>query len=140
MREHGIVGVDLLYVSLYPFEETVAGGGDLASCVENIDIGGPAMIRSAAKNHAYVAVCTDVQAMDEVLAALQADGATSLELRRKLAAHAFARTAAYDSAIAAWFAAQVGEAWPYRKSLTGVLAETMRYGENPHQAAVRAKA
>jgi phosphoribosylaminoimidazolecarboxamide formyltransferase/IMP cyclohydrolase len=136
MREHGIVGVDLLYVNLYPFEATVAAGGDFDACVENIDIGGPAMIRSAAKNHAYVAVCTAPEDLAEVRAALKESGGTTpLSLRRSLAARAFARTAAYDGAIAAWFAGQQGEAWPARKVIAGALRQTMRYGENPHQAA-----
>jgi phosphoribosylaminoimidazolecarboxamide formyltransferase/IMP cyclohydrolase len=135
MAEHGIGGIDLLYVNLYPFEQTVAAGGDWAACVENIDIGGPAMIRSAAKNHGYVAVCTDPSELAEVMAALQADGATSLSLRKRLAARAFARTAAYDAAISSWFAAQLGDAAPARKSISGSLIQTMRYGENPHQAA-----
>jgi phosphoribosylaminoimidazolecarboxamide formyltransferase/IMP cyclohydrolase len=135
MAEHGIGGIDLLYVSLYPFEETVAAGGDFATCVENIDIGGPAMIRSAAKNHAYVAVCTTPEDMAEVLAALKADGATDLALRKRLAARAYARTAAYDAAIASWFAHQAEEGWPKRKSISGELAQSMLYGENPHQPA-----
>jgi phosphoribosylaminoimidazolecarboxamide formyltransferase/IMP cyclohydrolase len=135
MTEHGIGGIDLLYVNLYPFEATLAAGGDFAHCLENIDIGGPAMIRSAAKNHAYVAVCTDPADLAEVLAALAADGATSLALRRTLAARAFSRTASYDSAISGWFAQQLGEAFPQRKTIAGTLAQTMRYGENPHQAA-----
>ena len=136
MDAHGIVGIDLLYVNLYPFEATVAGGGDFDTCVENIDIGGPAMIRSAAKNHAYVAVCTAPEDLAEALACLEAnDGATTLDLRRALAARAFARTASYDGAIAAWFAGQVGEAFPARKSFGGQLKQVMRYGENPHQAA-----
>jgi phosphoribosylaminoimidazolecarboxamide formyltransferase/IMP cyclohydrolase len=135
MARHGIAGIDLLYVNLYPFEATVAAGGDFAACVENIDIGGPAMIRSAAKNHPHVAVCTTPEDMARVLAALEADGATRLALRRDLAARAFARTAAYDGAIAAWFAAQNGEAWPARKTLSGELKQAMRYGENPHQGA-----
>jgi len=135
MAEHGIGGIDLVYVSLYPFEEAVAAGGDFATCVENIDIGGPAMIRSAAKNHAYVAVCTTPEDMAEVMAALKADGGASLALRKTLAARAYARTAAYDAAIAAWFATQTGEQWPRRKSISGQLRQTMRYGENPHQAA-----
>jgi len=142
MADHGIVGIDLLYVNLYPFEATVAAGGDFDACVENIDIGGPAMIRSAAKNHGYVAVCTAPDDVAEVLAALTAgDGTTSLALRRDLAARAFARTAAYDGAIAAWFAGQVGGrhgeagAWPSRKLISGELKQAMRYGENPHQAA-----
>jgi len=115
MAEHGIGAIDLVYVNLYPFEATVAGGADFATCVENIDIGGPAMIRSAAKNHGYVAVCTEPADMAEVLAALGAGGVT-LALRRRLAARAYARTAAYDSAISAWFAEQVGETWPARQA------------------------
>ena len=135
MQAHGIGGIDLLYVNLYPFEATVASGADFETAVENIDIGGPAMIRSAAKNHGYVAVCTDPEAMAEVVAALKADGATKLALRRSLAARAYARTAAYDAAISAWFAGQVGEAFPARKSIAGERVQEMRYGENPHQAA-----
>ncbi len=134
MAEHGIGGIDLLYVNLYPFEATVAGGADFADCVENIDIGGPAMIRSAAKNHGYVAVCTAPEDMAEVLDALRTGG-TTLALRRQLAARAYARTAAYDAAISSWFAAQVGDGWPARKAIAGTLKQTMRYGENPHQAA-----
>jgi phosphoribosylaminoimidazolecarboxamide formyltransferase / IMP cyclohydrolase len=134
MSEHGIGPIDLLYVNLYPFEATVAGGGDFAACVENIDIGGPAMIRSAAKNHGYVAVCTAPEDMAEVVEALKSGG-TTLALRRQMAARAYARTAAYDAAISAWFAGQVGEGWPARKSISGQLKQTMRYGENPHQAA-----
>ncbi len=135
MTDHGIGAIDLLYVNLYPFEEAVASGADFATTVENIDIGGPAMIRSAAKNHGYVAVCVDPQSMAQVVSALQAEGATSLALRKSLAARAFGRTAAYDAAISAWFAGEVGEAYPARKTLSGTLAQTMRYGENPHQAA-----
>jgi len=135
MAEHSIGGIDLLYVNLYPFEATVAGGGNFETCVENIDIGGPAMIRSAAKNHGYVAVCTEPSDMAEVVAALKADGATSLELRKRLAAHAYARTAAYDAAISGWFAGQIGEEYPARKSISGSLRQAMRYGENPHQSA-----
>jgi phosphoribosylaminoimidazolecarboxamide formyltransferase/IMP cyclohydrolase len=136
MAEHDIAPIDLLYVNLYPFEATVASGAPFDTCVENIDIGGPAMIRSAAKNHAHVAVCTAPADLAEVLAALEADGGTSLALRRKLAARAFARTATYDSAISAWFAAETapGE-WPARKAIAGELKQAMRYGENPHQAA-----
>ena len=136
MAEHGIGGIDLVYVNLYPFEQTVAAGAGFDACVENIDIGGPAMIRSAAKNHAYVAVCTAPEDMAEVLAELTANaGATSLDLRRSLAARAYARTASYDSAISAWFAGQLGDQWPARKTLSGQRIQTMRYGENPHQAA-----
>jgi phosphoribosylaminoimidazolecarboxamide formyltransferase/IMP cyclohydrolase len=135
MADHAIGGIDLLYVNLYPFEATVAGGADFATSIENIDIGGPAMIRSAAKNHGYVAVCTDASDVVEVVEQLKADGGTRLELRRQLAARAFARTAAYDSAISTWFAAQLGDEWPPRKSIAGQLKQAMRYGENPHQAA-----
>ncbi|MDP8916922.1 MAG: bifunctional phosphoribosylaminoimidazolecarboxamide formyltransferase/IMP cyclohydrolase [Pseudomonadota bacterium] len=135
MAEHAIGGIDLLWVDLYPFERTAAAGAEFAAAVEQIDIGGPAMIRSAAKNHGYVAVCTEHAHLVAVLAALQADGATTLELRRRLAAEAFARTAAYDAAISAWFAGQVGEAAPQRRTITGRLAQTLRYGENPHQSA-----
>ena len=135
MREHGIGGIDLLYVNLYPFEATVAGGGGWEACVENIDIGGPAMIRSAAKNHGYVAVCTEPADLAEVLGQLQSDGGTDLSLRKRLAARAFARTAAYDAAISTWFAQQLEEHAPRRKSISGQLVQTMRYGENPHQKA-----
>ena len=136
MADHGIAGIDLLFVNLYPFEATVAAGADFATCVENIDIGGPAMIRSAAKNHPYVAVCTEAADMALVLEALEREGGTRQDLRRRLAAHAFARTAAYDAAVADWFAPGGGEAaWPARKTIGGTLAQAMRYGENPHQAA-----
>ena len=136
MAEHNIGAIDLVYVSLYPFEATVAKGADFANCIENIDIGGPAMIRSASKNHGYVAVCTGPEDMAEVIAALEASGgSTTLDLRKSLAARAFARTASYDSAIAAWFAGQLGDPAPKRKTVSGELAQTMRYGENPHQAA-----
>ena len=135
MARHDIGGIDILYVNLYPFEATVAGGGGYEACVENIDIGGPAMIRSAAKNHGYVAVCTEPSDLAEVLAALDAEGGTDLALRKRLAARAFARTAAYDTAISTWFASQLGEAFPARKSISGSLRQTMRYGENPHQKA-----
>ncbi|MBV9996846.1 MAG: bifunctional phosphoribosylaminoimidazolecarboxamide formyltransferase/IMP cyclohydrolase [Caulobacteraceae bacterium] len=135
MAEHAIGGIDLLYVNLYPFEATVAAGAGFEACVENIDIGGPAMIRSAAKNHGYVAVCTGPDDMAEVLEALRREGGAGLALRRKLAARAFARTAAYDAAISAWFAGEAGEVWPARKAIAGALKQTMRYGENPHQAA-----
>ncbi|MDP3656222.1 MAG: bifunctional phosphoribosylaminoimidazolecarboxamide formyltransferase/IMP cyclohydrolase, partial [Brevundimonas sp.] len=133
MAEHGIGAIDIVYVTLYPFEQTVAGGGDFASCVENIDIGGPAMIRSGSKNHGYVAVCVDPLSVAELLEVLKADGATTLALRKRLAARAFARTAAYDAAVSGWFAGQVEDAAPARKSISGSLAQTLRYGENPHQ-------
>ncbi len=135
MIDHDIVNIDLIWIDLYPFEQTVAAGGNFEACVENIDIGGPAMIRSAAKNHGYVTVCTDRAGLGEVLAALQIEGSTGLELRRRLAAGAFARTAAYDAAVSSWFAGQVGDAYPPRKTVSGQLIQTMRYGENPHQSA-----
>jgi phosphoribosylaminoimidazolecarboxamide formyltransferase/IMP cyclohydrolase len=135
MADHGIGAIDLVYVNLYPFESTVAAGGDFSTCVENIDIGGPAMIRSAAKNHGYVAVCTEPADLVDVLEALKADGATSLALRKSLAARAYARTASYDAAISAWFAGQLGQTAPRRRAFAGELVQTMRYGENPHQSA-----
>ena len=135
MADHGIGGIDLLYVSLYPFERTVAAGSDFATTVENIDIGGPAMIRSAAKNHGYVAVAAEAEAMAEILQALEADGATDLALRRRLAARAFGRTAVYDAAIAGWMGMQIQDWFPPRVTLGGALAQRMRYGENPHQHA-----
>jgi len=135
MEAHGIGAIDLVYVNLYPFEQTVAAGADYETCVENIDIGGPAMIRSAAKNHGYVAVCTEIADLAQVLAELADGGATSLGLRKQLAARAYARTATYDSSIASWFAAELGEFAPQRFSIGGQLAQTMRYGENPHQDA-----
>ena len=134
MREHGIAGIDLVAVNLYPFEATVAAGADRDACIENIDIGGPAMIRSGAKNHAHVVVVTDTADYAEVLAALEANGGrTGLALRRRLAAKAYAATAAYDAAIAGWF--QEGESFPERLVLAGRRAEVLRYGENPHQQA-----
>jgi phosphoribosylaminoimidazolecarboxamide formyltransferase/IMP cyclohydrolase len=135
MAEHGIGGIDLLYVNLYPFEATVAKGGGFSECVENIDIGGPAMIRSAAKNHGYVAVCTDAFDMALVVDALKAEGGTRQTLRTELAARAYGRTAAYDAAISGWFAGQLRESAPKRKAIAGSLVQTMRYGENPHQPA-----
>ena len=135
MTDHGIGGIDLVYVNLYPFEATVAGGADFETAVENIDIGGPAMIRSAAKNHGYVAICTELSDLQDVLAELQATGTTGLELRKSLAARAYGRTAAYDAAISTWFAQALGETAPKRRAMAGDLVQTMRYGENPHQSA-----
>jgi phosphoribosylaminoimidazolecarboxamide formyltransferase/IMP cyclohydrolase len=135
MSEHGIEGIDFLWIDLYPFEQTVASDGSFEACIENIDIGGPAMIRSAAKNHGYVCVCVDRDGVAEAIADLQIDGGFSLALRRRLAARAFARTAAYDAAVSTWFAGQVGDQWPHRRAIAGQLVQTMRYGENPHQAA-----
>jgi len=136
MAAHDIGAIDLLAVNLYPFEETARRTRDYGECVENIDIGGPAMVRSAAKNHAWVTVLCDPADYAEVTAELEAgDGATSFALRRRLAARAFARTAAYDAAIAAWFAAEQGEALPERLALAGRRTMSLRYGENPHQQA-----
>jgi phosphoribosylaminoimidazolecarboxamide formyltransferase/IMP cyclohydrolase len=136
MRAHHIQAIDILVVNLYPFEETVARGGDFADCIENIDIGGPAMIRAAAKNHDDVAVLVDVADYAALLDELRAhDGKTTLGLRRRLAAKAYARTAAYDAAISNWFAAALGNEAPDYRAFGGRLIETLRYGENPHQAA-----
>lgn len=136
MQEHGITGIDLLVVNLYPFEATVAAGADYDTCIENIDIGGPAMIRAAAKNHAHVAVVVDTEDYAELIAALDANaGSTPLALRQRLAQTAYARTADYDSAVSAWMAAALDDAAPRRQSLSGSLSSRLRYGENPHQGA-----
>jgi len=133
MDAHGIDPIDIVWIDLYPFEQTVAAGGGIEAAIENIDIGGPAMIRSGSKNHGYVAVAVDPEGIGEILTALEADGGTSLALRKRLAARAFARTAAYDAAVSGWFAGQVEDAAPTRKTIAGSLAQTLRYGENPHQ-------
>ncbi|MCV2866685.1 bifunctional phosphoribosylaminoimidazolecarboxamide formyltransferase/IMP cyclohydrolase [Defluviimonas sp. WL0075] len=136
METHGIAPIDLLVVNLYPFEATVAKGADYDTCIENIDIGGPAMIRAAAKNHAHVAVVVDTEDYAGVLADMDAhEGKTSLALRRTLAQRAYARTAAYDAAVSTWLAAAIDEPAPRRRAFAGTLAQTLRYGENPHQAA-----
>lgn len=136
MKEHGIGVIDLLVVNLYPFETTVASGAGYDDCIENIDIGGPAMIRAAAKNHAFVNVVVDAQDYDALLAELDAnDGATGLAFRQTLAQTAYARTAAYDAAVSTWMAGALGNTAPRRKAVAGTLAQTLRYGENPHQAA-----
>ena len=136
MNEHNIGAIDLLVVNLYPFEDTVERGADFATCIENIDIGGPAMIRSAAKNHAFVTVVVDVEDYDDVMTSIKENnGATSAELRKKLAAKAFARTGSYDAAISTWFAEQLGETYPERLNITAKRKQTLRYGENPHQDA-----
>ena len=136
MAKHGIGAIDLLVVNLYPFEETVAGGGDFDACIENIDIGGPAMIRAAAKNHAFVTVIVDVADYDALLDDMdQYDGATSPDFRRERAQIAYARTAAYDAAVSGWMAAAIGQTAPRRRAVAGTLVQTLRYGENPHQGA-----
>ncbi len=132
MEAHGIAPIDLVCVTLYPFEATVASGAGPEECVENIDIGGPALIRAAAKNHDAVVVLTDPAQYESLLHELAAGG-TTLPLRRRLAAEAYARTAAYDAAIAAWFARDT--AFPPRATVSGTLRQTLRYGENPHQQA-----
>src|SRR3954454_3814348 len=137
MEEHGIAPIDLVVVNLYPFLKTVMSGADRETVIENIDIGGPSMVRSAAKNHAHVAIVTDPADYATVLAELDSNGGkTSLELRRKLAAKAFALTAEYDSTISQWFAfADQGERWPANWTFSAHLKMPLRYGENPHQTA-----
>lgn len=131
MDAHGIGAIDLVVVNLYPFAQTVTRGADRDEVIENIDIGGPSMVRSAAKNHAHVAIVTDPADY-----ALVAKGATSLEERKKLAARAFALTAQYDATIAAWFAfVDQGDVFPETASIPLRRARTLRYGENPHQQA-----
>ncbi|CBI76987.1 phosphoribosylaminoimidazolecarboxamide formyltransferase / IMP cyclohydrolase [Bartonella clarridgeiae 73] len=136
MEQHGINGIDLLVVNLYPFEETSLSRVDSQTILENIDIGGPAMIRAAAKNHAYTGVVTAVYDYALVLAELkQHDGCLSFSFRRQLATRAYERTAAYDAAIAAWFAKDLKIKSPSWQSFSGHLESVMRYGENPHQQA-----
>lgn len=134
MHEHDIAPIDLVVINLYPFEKTVAAGADRATAIENIDIGGPAMIRSAAKNHRFVAVVTDPADYSALIEAWRNDGGLSLALREDLAARAFARTGAYDSAITAWFAGQ-SDTMPARFGASAGPARELRYGENPHQVA-----
>ena len=136
LEKHDIKPIDLLVVNLYPFEATVAKGAAYDDCIENIDIGGPAMIRAAAKNHADVAVVVEPDDYKRVLTELaQHNGATTLELRKALAAKAYARTAAYDAAISNWFAATLHDDAPAYRAFGGKLIEALRYGENPHQGA-----
>ena len=135
MADHGIGGIDLVVVNLYPFVETVARGASDADIIENIDIGGPAMVRSAAKNHEFVAIVTDPADYPSVIADMVAHGgATTYELRRRLAGAAYAMTASYDSAIAGWFAKDDTD-YPRRAAVAGTLLQSLRYGENPHQKA-----
>ena len=137
MEEHGIGAIDLVVVNLYPFLSTVMSGADRDTVIENIDIGGPSMVRSAAKNHAHVAIVTDPSDYAALLEELDAHGgATTMELRRKLAAKAFALTAEYDSTISQWFAfADQGQRWPAKWSFSSTMKMPLRYGENPHQSA-----
>ncbi|WP_442581321.1 bifunctional phosphoribosylaminoimidazolecarboxamide formyltransferase/IMP cyclohydrolase [Mesorhizobium sp. ASY16-5R] len=136
MRRNRIEPIDLVVVNLYPFEEVRCSGADYASVVENVDIGGPAMVRASAKNHAYVAVVTEQEDYASVLNALDLNtGSLTLEFRKKLAAKAFARTAAYDAAISQWFAQTLEVEHPAWRAFGGKLETVMRYGENPHQSA-----
>jgi len=136
MADHGIQPIDLLAVNLYPFEATVAGGADFDTCIENIDIGGPALIRAAAKNHAFVTVVVDPADYARVTDEMTAHGgATTDDFRTRLAAKAYARTGAYDAAISTWFTGELDETFPARAVFGGELKQTLRYGENPHQEA-----
>ena len=136
MDEHQIAPIDLVIVNLYPFLNTVMSGADRDTIIENIDIGGPSMVRSAAKNHAHVAIVTDPADYSRLLEQLDTNGGTSLEFRKKLAAKAYALTAAYDSTISQWFAfADQGERWPETWTRASKLKMPLRYGENPHQQA-----
>jgi phosphoribosylaminoimidazolecarboxamide formyltransferase/IMP cyclohydrolase len=137
MEEHGIAPIDLVVVNLYPFLSTVMSGAERDIVIENIDIGGPSMVRSAAKNHAHVAIVTDPADYAALLLELETTrGATSLDLRRRLAAKAFALTAEYDSTISQWFAfADQGQRWPQSWAFSSKLKSGLRYGENPHQSA-----
>ncbi len=135
MQAHGIAPIDLLVVNLYPFEAAAGKGAPYKECIENIDIGGPAMIRAAAKNHVDVAVVVEPSDYERVLTELAQHGGTTVALRQKLAAKAYARTAAYDAAISNWFAATLKDDAPDYRAFGGRLAEALRYGENPHQSA-----
>lgn len=136
MDEHDIVNIDMAVINLYPFEEVRFSGADYPTTVENIDIGGPAMLRAAAKNHAYVTVVSSPEDYDRISQMLdQNDGQVPLALRKELAALTFARTAAYDSAVSSWFAEELGLENPRHRAFGGTLKDVMRYGENPHQSA-----
>ena len=135
MDEHDIGGIDLVAVNLYPFEATVESGADFDTCIENIDIGGPAMVRSAAKNHGFVTIVTDPADYATVLAEIAEHGGTTHASRKHFAAKAYARTAAYDTAIAAWYMEQNGVTFPDRLTVSGTKVQECRYGENPHQVA-----
>ncbi len=135
MKEHGIPEIDLVVVNLYPFEETIKKGADYATTVENIDIGGPAMIRASAKNHAFVTTLVAPSDYADVLDLINEHGGLPYEARKRFAAKAFSRTAAYDAAISGWFARELAVEAPTYRAFGGELAEVMRYGENPHQQA-----
>ena len=135
MDEHGIRGIDLVAVNLYPFEATVKSGADFGTCIENIDIGGPAMVRSAAKNHGFVTIVTDPGDYAAVIAEIKETGGTTHATRKTMAAKAYARTAAYDTAISQWYAGQLDTTFPDRMTVSGSKVQECRYGENPHQVA-----
>ena len=136
MESHDIAPIDMVVVNLYPFVETLASGADYDTCIENIDIGGPAMIRAAAKNHSYVTVVTDPGEYASVIKDMDGnEGQTSLKLRQFLAREAYARTSAYDSAISNWLTSEQGQPWPKRFTQAGRRKQVLRYGENPHQEA-----
>lgn len=136
MSEHAITPISLLVVNLYPFESTVERDASWQEAVENIDVGGPAMIRASAKNHAFVTVVVDPADYPAVEAELTAgDGATTEATRRRLAAKAFARTASYDAAISQWLARQSGNEFGPYFATGGARIQSLRYGENPHQSA-----
>jgi phosphoribosylaminoimidazolecarboxamide formyltransferase/IMP cyclohydrolase len=136
MEQHGIAAIDMVVSNLYPFEETLRRGADFADCIENIDIGGPALIRSAAKNHDFVTIVTDPSDYEAVMSEMsKSDGATGDALRRQLAATAFGRTAAYDALIAGWLEETAGHGFPQHFTIAGSLRQRLRYGENPHQEA-----
>ncbi len=136
MQENDISSIDLVIVNLYPFEETVARGAGFDETIENIDIGGPSMVRSAAKNYKFTTIITDPADYDELIASLEANnGATNLEFRKKMAAKAFAKTASYDAAISTWFARQEGQEFSDILNISAKRKQSLRYGENPHQNA-----
>ncbi|MBY0532369.1 MAG: bifunctional phosphoribosylaminoimidazolecarboxamide formyltransferase/IMP cyclohydrolase [Xanthobacteraceae bacterium] len=139
MKAHAIAPIDLVVVNLYPFEETVAKGASYDDCIENIDIGGPAMVRAAAKNHGDVAIVVDPADYEELRREIAEHGGTTLALRKRLAAKAYARTASYDAAISNWFANELKDDAPTWRSFGGKLVEKLRYGENPHQIAASYK-
>ncbi|MDR3325811.1 MAG: bifunctional phosphoribosylaminoimidazolecarboxamide formyltransferase/IMP cyclohydrolase [Rhodospirillaceae bacterium] len=136
MIKHDISQIDLVIVNLYPFEKTITKNSTFENCVENIDIGGSALIRAAAKNHQYVAVVVDISDYQEVIdAMIEGKGSTTLELRYRLATTAYAHTSAYDSMISKWFSDRVNDSFPRRITISAKLKQTLRYGENPHQDA-----
>ena len=136
MSDHAIAPIDLVVINLYPFEATVAKGAGFDECIENIDIGGPSMVRSAAKNHAFVTIVTDPTDYAQVMNEMRANNnATSAKTRKELAAKAYSRTASYDAAISNWFNTQNGAQFPATISISGKLKQSMHYGENPHQKA-----